>query len=146
MTTLANLKLVAATKPNNVSTTVQRRLKLCGRLDEQLAIAKAAATGDCYQLTKTRSYIDSETGLRKQTVVPKRVKPWWFTSEDGKLCLSVRYGARILYLAKGKTAVEVSDNAQLVPTLEAIKSAVMAGELDAQIEIASEDLKSGFKG
>lgn len=146
MTTLANLKLVAATKPNNVSTTVQRRLKLCGRLDEQLAIAKGVVAGDSYQPTKTRSYIDSETGLRKQTVVPKRVKPWWFTSEDGKLCLSVRYGARILYLAKGKTAVEVADNAQLVPTLEAIKSAVMAGELDAQIETASEDLKSGFKG
>ena len=145
MTTLANLKLVAATKPSNVSTAVQRRLKLCGRLDEQLAIAKAAITGDTYQPTKTRSYIDSETGLRKQTVVTKRVKPWWFTSEDGKLCLSVRYGARILYLAKGKTAVELADNAQLVTTLEAIKSAVMAGELDGQIETASEDLKSGFK-
>jgi len=146
MTTLANLKLVSATKPNNVSTTVQRRLKLAGRLDEQLAMAKAATTGDTYQPTKTRSYIDNETGLRKQTLVPKRVKPWWFTSEDGKLCLSVRYGARILYLAKGKTAVEVADTAQLVPTLEVIKSAVMAGELDAQIETASEDLKSGFKG
>ena len=146
MTNLANLKLVAATKPSNVSTAVQRRLKLCGRLDEQLAMAKAAITGDTYQPTKTRSYIDSETGLRKQTLVPKRVKPWWFTSEDGKLCLSVRYGARTLYLAKGKTAVEVADNAQLVPTLEAIKSAVMAGELDGQIESASEDLKSGFKG
>lgn len=146
MTNLATLKLVAATKPSNVSTAVQRRLKLCGRLDEQLAIAKAAITGDTYQPTKTRSYVDSETGLRKQTVVTKRVKPWWFTSEDGKLCLSVRYGARILYLAKGKTAVELVDNAQLVPTLEAIKSAVMAGELDGQIETASEDLKSGFKG
>jgi len=146
MTTLANLKLVAATKPSNVSTAVQRRLKLCGRLDEQLAIAKAAVAGEIYQPTKTRSYIDSETGLRKQAVVHKRVKPWWFTSEDGKLCLSVRYGARILYLAKGKTAVEIGDNAQLVPTLEAIKSAVMAGELDGQIETASEDLKSGFKG
>ena len=106
---------------------------------------KAAITGDTYQPTKTRSYVDSDTGLRKQTVVTKRVKPWWFTSEDGKLCLSVRYGARILYLAKGKTAVEIADNSQLVPTLEAIKSAVMAGELDAQIETASNDLKSGFK-
>ncbi len=146
MTTLANLKLVAATKPNNVSTAVQRRLKLCGRLEEQLAIAKAQATGDTYLPTKTRSYVDSETGLRKQAVVPKRVKPWWFTSEEGKLCLSIRYGARILYLAKGKTAVELGDTSQLVPTLEAVKSAVMAGELDGQIETASEDLKSGFKG
>jgi hypothetical protein len=146
MTNLANLKLVAVTKPNNVSTAVQRRLKLCGRLDEQLAMAKALASGESYMPTKTRSYVDNETGLRKQAVVPKRVKPWWFTSEDGKLCLSVRYGARILYLAKGKTAVELADNAQLAPTLETIKSAVIAGELDGQIEIASEDLKSGFKG
>lgn len=146
MTTLANLKLVSATKPSNVSPAVQRRLKLCGRLDEQLAMAKALVSGEAYTPTKTRSYIDSETGLRKQTTIPKRVKPWWFTSEDGKLCLNIRYGARILYLAKGKTAVELADNAQLVPTLEAVKSAVMAGELDAQIETASEDLKSGFKG
>lgn len=146
MTTLANLKLVAATKPNNVSTTVHRRLKLCGRLDEQLAMAKALVSGESYMPTKVRTYVDNETGLRKQAVVPKRVKPWWFNSEEGKLYLSIRYGARILYLAKGKTAVELTDSGQLAPTLEAIKSAVMAGELDGQIETASEDLKSGFKG
>lgn len=146
MTNLANLKLVAATKPTSVSSEVHRRLKLCGRIDEQLAMATAIAAGEAYMPTKTRSVVDSETGLRKQVTVSKRVKPWWFTGNDGKLYLFVRYGARVLYLAKGKSAVEVASKESLVPTLETIKAAVMAGELDDQIDAASKDLRSGFKG
>lgn len=145
MTNLANLKLVAATKPASVSSEVHRRMKLCGRIDEQLAMAEAMAAGQPYHPTKTRSVVDSESGLRKQVTVTKRVKPWWFTGEDGKLYLFVRYGARVLYLAKGKTAVEIASKASLVPTLSTIKAAVLAGELDDQIEAASKDLRSGFK-
>ena len=146
MTNLANLKLVAATKPTNVSAEVHRRLKMCKRLDEQLEMAQALADGEAYLPTKTRNVFDSETGIRKQVAVPKRVKPWWFTGEDGKLYLFVRYGARVLYLAKGKTAVEISKTTDLVPTLNTIKAALMAGELDSQIETASQELRSGFKG
>lgn len=146
MSNLANLKLVAATKPTSVSSEVQRRLKLCGRIDEQLAMAQAMTAGEAYLPTKTRTVVDSETGLRKQVAVPKRVKPWWFTGDDGKLYLFVRYGARVLYLAKGKTAVELANKESLVPTLETIKSAILAGELDQQIDAASKDLRSGFKG
>jgi hypothetical protein len=146
MTNLATLKLVAATKPNSESSEVHRRLKLCGRIDEQLAMAQAMAAGQAYLPTKTRSVVDSDSGLRKQVTVTKRVKPWWFTGDDGKLYLFVRYGARILNLSKNKTAVEVSNKESLVPTLETIKAAVFAGELDEQIAAASKDLRSGFKG
>jgi hypothetical protein len=57
----------------------------------------------------------------------------------------VRYGARVLELAKGKWAVEISSAADLVPTLQAIKVAVDAGELDAQIEAAAGSLRAGFE-
>jgi hypothetical protein len=47
-------------------------------------------------------------------------------------------------LAKGKFSVEVASPAELVPTLELIKTAVEAGELDAQLESASTTLRAGF--
>ena len=51
---------------------------------------------------KYRSVKDSETGLRKQIEVPKRIKPWWFESESGKICVSIPFGAQLIELTKGK--------------------------------------------
>jgi hypothetical protein len=73
-----------------------------------------------------------------------RVKPWWFVTDAGKLAISVRYGSRVLELAPKKYAVEVASERELVKTLDAIKTAVAMGELDAQIELASGLLKKGF--
>lgn len=66
-------------------------------------------------------------------------------SETGKVCICIRYGAKLIELAKGKSAIEVSSGEELIKTLELIKRAVEAGELDSQIEIASTKLKEGFK-
>jgi len=60
------------------------------------------------------------------------------------LALNLRYGARAVEFSKGKTAVEIATPAELVPTLELLKRAVEAGELDAQIEAASIKLREGF--
>jgi hypothetical protein len=57
----------------------------------------------------------------------------------------VFYGARQLELAKNKNAVEVSSIAGVRTALETLKKAVLAGELDAQINSAAESLKKGFK-
>jgi hypothetical protein len=59
--------------------------------------------------------------------------------------LSVRYGSKPLELAKGKNAIELSQASEIVPTLELIKSAVVAGELDEAIAAASNKLREGFK-
>ena len=80
---------------------------------------------------------DEQTGAKRQVEAAKRVKPWWATAENGKLLITVRYGARILELAKGKFAVEVGSERELVPVLEAIKSAVLAGELDDAMAAAA---------
>ena len=50
----------------------------------------------------------------------------------------MKYGAKTLELMKGKNSVEVSNDAELIQTLELIKKAVESGELDQQIEAASE--------
>jgi hypothetical protein len=47
-------------------------------------------------------------------------------------------------LAKGKPSVEVSSREELVQALTAIKAAVEAGELDAQIDFAATKLRAGF--
>ena len=142
--TLAQLKLTAAKKPTHISPALQRRLKLLRRIDEQIALATAQQNGSTYAATRLRSYIDTDTGLRKTTEVPKTVKAWSFVADNGKLCVHIRYGARVLELAKGKSAIEVANSKDLVPTLELIKQAVTNGELDAQMEAASTSLRKGF--
>jgi TRAP-type mannitol/chloroaromatic compound transport system substrate-binding protein len=49
-----------------------------------------------------------------------------------------------LELAKGKYAIEIASTNDVVPTLQIIKTAVEAGELDVAIENASLKLREGF--
>jgi hypothetical protein len=142
--TLANLKLTNAKKPTQISAVVQRRNKLVMRLREQIEMTKAEQAGTAYMPTKLRSVTDTETVMRKQVAVSNRVKSWVFTADNGKLCVNVRYGARVLDLGKGKTAVELASAKELVATLETISAAVNAGELDAAMEAASTKLRSAF--
>ena len=145
MSALSTLKLVAVKKPSHMPAIVIRRNKLSSKLWEQIQLAKSQLDGTPFVVMKYRSMVDRETGLRKQVELPKRIKPWWFQSEQGKVCVSVRYGSWTIELAKGKPSVEVASAQDLIKTLETIKSAVEAGELDAQIETASAHLRSGFK-
>ena len=142
---LAGLKLSAAVKPSNVPALQLRRNKLAKRLWEQIELAKAQGAGAHFAPIKLRSIVDPETGLRRQVEVAKRVKQWWFTTDAGKLALGVRYGTKLLELAKGKFAVELTSEKELVSTLDLIKTAVLTGELDAAIDVASNKLRSGFK-
>ena len=144
MATLATLKLSTAVKPTHMPAVQVRRNKLSKRLWEQIQLAKAQQSGVEFSPVKFRSYQDKETGLRRQVESTKRVKPWWFTADNGKLAMIVRYGARSIELAKGKSTVEIVNMDQLVPTLELIKRAVEEGELDAQIEVAAIKLREGF--
>jgi len=57
----------------------------------------------------------------------------------------VRYGTRVLELAKGKNSIEVGTVAELVPVLETVKKCVEAGELDPQIETASAAVRERFE-
>lgn len=145
MTALANLKLVAAKKPTQLSPVVQRRNKVARRIAEQIALATAKQDGKTYAPTKQRTVKDAETGESKTISVSKRMKEWWFVADSGKTCVSLRYGAKIVEIAKGKTAVELATADQLVPTLETLKAAVEGGELDAQLEAGSAKVKAGFK-
>ena len=144
MSALATLKLSAVAKPAHVTPVQLRRNKLVKRLWEQTELAKSQQAGTTFAPIKLRSVFDAETGLRKQVEVNKRVKPWWFVADNGKLAVSVRYGTKVLELGKGKFAVEVGTEKELITVLGVLKTAVLDGELDAAIENASNKLRSGF--
>ncbi len=145
MSTLDSLKLTTAKKPTHIPAIVFRRNKLSNRLWEQIQLAKSQIDGTTFVVKKFRSIKDRETGLRRQVEIPKRIREWWFRNDAGKVCVSVRYGTKVIELAKGKHSVEVENALALVKALETIKSAVEQGELDTQIEAASGALKLGFK-
>ena len=144
MTTFSALKLTATKKPSQVPQVQQRRFKLSKRLWEQIELAKAEQSGTAFSVKKFRSYTDKESGIRKQIETNKRLKAWWFIGDNGKLAIAVRYGAKVLELAKGKYAIEIASANELVPTLQIIKSAVENGELDSAIDYAANKLRSGF--
>lgn len=144
MSLLNSLKIVTAKRPAPVSPIARRRGMLITKLNEQVAYAQAQQDGSVYSPTRIRTVKDQESGESKRVEMPKRVKPWWFTDDSGKLCLVVKYGTKSLELAKGKVAIELTAQADLIPTLETLKAAVSAGELDAQIEVMSGTLRKGF--
>ena len=145
MSVMGTLKLVATKRPNQITAVQVRRNKIGRRLHEQIMLAKAQQDGKQFAATKFRTTTDAATGERKSVEVSRVVKAWWFTQENGKTAIAIRYGARVLEIAKGKFAVEVASASDIVATLEIIKNAVDTGELDAQLEATAGKLRSGFK-
>ena len=144
MSALANLKLSNTKRTAALAPIQIRRNKLAGKLADQIQLALAQQQGQTYNTTRFKT-VASEDGSRKTVEIQRRVRPMWWTNTDGKVCLTVRYGAKQLELAKGKATVEVGAADHLVGILQIIKTAIETGELDAQIEAASGALRSGFK-
>jgi predicted nicotinamide N-methyase len=142
--TLAALKFTTAKKPAQLSPIQSRRSKLIAKLEEQILLAGALAEGRIYAPTKTKVVVDETSGEKRSVETAKRMKQWWFATDNGKIALTVRYGAKVLELVKGKNAIEVASASELVKTLELVKTATAAGELDDTIAAASAKLRDGF--
>ena len=143
MSTLLNLKLTAQQKPTQANSVVVRRQKLLGRLAQQIELARAQLSGTQYKATRLRSVKNAE-GVRTQVEAQLRVKNWWYTADNGKLALSIRYGSSILELAKNKFAIEVGTEKDLIAVLETVRTATQNGELDTAITTAATKLRAAF--
>ena len=144
MSVIAKLKLISSKKSRSLSPIVHRRNKLIAKIAEQIELATAQKEGRFYAPKKLKTVTNVDTGERRTIETTKRVKEWYWTSDAGKINLSVRYGSKVIELAKGKNAIEVANSDELLSTLGIIKEAVMAGELDDAINTASDKLRSGF--
>ena len=141
---LAGLKLSNVTKPTKQPAVQMRRNKLSNLLWEQIQLATAQETGDTYAPLRTRTIKDKLTGQRHTVELAKRLKPWWFASEDGTLCLQVRYGVKVLEIIKDKNTITIADTSELVPTLKLVKQAVEDGEMDKVLEAHASKSRLNF--
>ena len=143
---LNSLKLVNA-KRQTIADPIQfRRLKLSEKIGHQILLAIALENGEIYTVKRQRNVRDEVSGLSTTVEVSRKVKQWWFVNNDSKkVAVQLRYGSRVIDFAKGKNAIEVSDGDELIQALTKLRDAVLGGELDAQIEIASEAVKARFK-
>ncbi len=144
MGNLDTLKLTDATRPKIQPPVIERRNKLSKKLWEQMELAKARNAGTNFTVKRFRTIKDLEGNVRS-VERDKRIKPWWFTSNSGTLCVQVFYGSKVLELASGKTAIEARDLEHVVEILGLIKHEVEIGTLDHAIEAASHLLRSRFE-
>jgi hypothetical protein len=141
---LSSLKLISAKRQTSIDPVLFRRQKLSKMLQEQISLATAYMNNTTYTDTQKKRVRD-ENGFVHVVDVQKRVKPWWFTSSDNKVALTVRYGNRAIEFAKGKNAIEISDAKSLIVTLEKLEQATLEGHLDEQLTQASNNVKARFK-
>jgi hypothetical protein len=144
MSGLNALKFIASKRQHSTSPAHARRQKLSAKLHEQIQMAKAVQSGTEFVPVKIRTVRDEATGEMRRVEIPKRIKPWWWSSDNAKLCITVRYGARTMDIVEGKNAIETDSIAGVITTLEVLRAAVEAGELDARIEAVSGLVKAAF--
>ena len=143
--TLNSLKLVTAKKHLTASPIVHRRNKLLAKLHEQIELCEAQRNGQTYAPKNLKTYTNKQTGERMTVEVVKRVKEWFWISDNGKVNLSVRYGSKILFLnKKGANAIECTNGEELINTLKSLKLAVINGELDEAITDVSSATRKAF--
>ena len=141
---LTALTLTTASKPTQMSAVQMRRNKLSNKLWEQIQLATALANGSSFAPIRTRTVTDKLTGERKTVELPKRVKPWWFTAEDGSVCLQVRYGVQVIEIVKGKNTITLASKEQLIDTLNLVKQAAESGELHKHIAAVATKARLNF--
>jgi len=142
---LSSLKIVQAKRQSLADPIVFRRMKLIRKLDEQINLANAVLNGTTYVVKRLKNIKNEQSGEVRSFEVVRNVRPMFFKSTNDKLCVQVRYGSKVVELAKGKNAIQVDDEKTLVKVLETVRSAVFDGELDEQIAIASDAVKTRFK-
>jgi hypothetical protein len=144
MAIIASLKVTNADRPRQLPMIVQRRNKLINALHDQLELARAEAEGREYLKIRRRHVKNPVTGEYAEAVVSRRPRAWFWTADDGKVYISLRYGTRVIEIAKGKSAIEVGEKRQLVSVIEALKKALADGELDQQLTAAVTEVSSRF--
>ncbi len=95
-------------------------------------------------VSSTRSTRRKARSPVRELGLSRRPRAWFWTANDGKVYISLRYGTRVIETAKGKSAIEVGGKRQLVPVIEALKKAVAAGELDSHIDAAGTEVAKRF--
>lgn len=138
MSVLKTLKLTSAAPITAASDPLARaREKLLGQLAEQKEMASASLDGRLYQPPKVLATRKDTSGQRVRVEVSRRARKGWFQDEAGTVHFVLRIGGRPFDLQPGKAAISIGTLDKLPGTIDALISAVRAGELDPQIKEAA---------
>ncbi len=132
MAYLEKLKLTKESKRVAVDDVKRRRNKLVEKIEEQKAIAEADLAGKSYTATK-KVWVTNDEGVKELVEKERRLTRWFWRSNDSWF-LQLRYGARVMHLGKGRNAIELANEKELLTTLDTCLEAVKAGELDKILE------------
>jgi hypothetical protein len=134
---LADVKLVSAVRPTFQDPVALKRSKFISRVSEQLEIANHLMKGEQIPFT---SFHDPVSLKR-----PRKVSPWWWIDKEGKYLMAIKYGSKVIELAKGKSAVQAETLEQIIEVLKSLKLSTSNGELDLHLTQASELIRKKFK-
>jgi hypothetical protein len=136
MTHLSKLSLSTASRRQPMTPVARKRLNLLRKLDLQIQAAEAHLKDEEF-LEDIRKWVRDEDG-EKQLVDTKRpIRKWWWQHHTGAWMITLRDGSKELPLSKDKRSIEIGEISNLVDTLQTVRSAVLAGELDAALEQTS---------
>lgn len=134
MSILSKLTLTTTTPNAPLTALARKRIKLLEKLDLQIGAAQAEAKDEEFFEEIKRWVQNDETGDKDAVTFNRPIKKWWWKNQHGALMISLKDGNKIIPLDDTNSSAEVGDIEQLVTTLETLRSAVIAGELDAQLE------------
>lgn len=111
MSLLANLKLTAAKKLTQTAPAVLRRNKSASDWLNRSSWPRQNKK-DEFTVRRGNDGVADEQMREKRTVeAAKRMREWWWMAADGKkVNIALRYGAKVIEIAKGKTAIELQGN------------------------------------
>lgn len=115
------LKFVAATRPEMLSPTVQRRQKLVRRIDQQIDYVRLMIEGQQPRAT------------------------WIWMDEAGTYFLPIKYGRQPIELKQGMFAVQCKDLDEVEHALCAVRAMVLKGDFDTQITTVSTEIRKKFR-
>ena len=99
MSIVTNFKLITTVKSSAVSPVLLRRNKLLAKVQEQIDMCDAKRNQQTYAPKRLKTVTNKETGERTTIETIKRVKEWFWITENGKINLAVKYGAKKLQMA-----------------------------------------------
>lgn len=138
MSVLKTLKLSAAAPATSANDPLSRaREKLLGQLAEQKNMVGATLEGRLYEPPKVVAIRKNTAGERVRVEVARRVRKGWFQDQAGTVHFIMRVGGRPLDLQPGKAAISIGSLDKLPGVVDALITAVRAGELDPQIKEAA---------
>lgn len=141
MSHLAKLTLSQTSPREPMTPLARKRIKLLRNLKLQIQLAEAKAKDEQF-VQEIQRWVRGEDGKKELVTKHQPVKKWWWSNQHGAQMLSLKDGNKIIPLDGDNMSVEVGAEADVLNALETLRSAVVAGELDGQLQTVIDQRKS----